>query len=982
MGQMGFVLGCLKPEREALLKFKGSGIRDKSGHRLSSWTGEDCCSWKGVSCYIDSNHVFSLNLHNDFNHFPYLDPSLLELKELRYLDLSGNKFNGCGIPEFIGSMKFLRYLDLSWASFGGIIPPHLGNLTRLQHLDLSLNSKLRVTNLDWISSLVNLESLDISSLDFYDNEAKKSSLQALNTLPSLLDLRLSDLGIDNSLLPVIFHNSNFISTIQHIDLSFNFLDNPPPFYLDNMTSLTYLDLSRCSLGLKNSNNLPFFYNSSLPLRIQHLDLSHNSLEGKFPHLLYNLSSLRYLDLSFNKMNGSIPLYLRNNKEFVFLDLSYNFFSQVEEGTIMSILGNLRKLKYLSLSNNSLVEGEIFDLYEENFSECISFDLEHFSLSYNNIVSKFPFWLEKFGNLRVLSLGGGNKFHSPFPTYIGNLSLLEELHLESCGLKGRIPSSLGNLALLRKLDLSSNLLEGSISFIANLTSIRYLYLSFNPLNLTFSIEKSPKFQLIEFEMYSCKIEGQLPQWLKTQYKLRSLDLSNNAIKGELLEWTPNVNLRNLNLSNNQIDGKIPNFPLSSKIFFIDLSNNLFSGTLITSLCNLENLCLLNLKQNQLSGLIPDCWGQESSMFIVDLSFNKLSGTIPMTLGRLPILQYLKLNNNFIEGKIPPTFNVISEMIILDLGENKLTGEIPKWDRESCSALRIVRLRKNSLEGSLPSQLCSLPSLQILDLSNNNLTGSIPRCFSQLNHMKPHVPPKDLISYISPTNARKYTIEGDPVILQENAITLVLKGEELRYTKNLKYVMDLDLSCNGLVGSIPEELTNLSAFIGLNLSHNYLSGNIPVKIGEMKALESLDLSNNNLSGRIPISLGAITSLSTLNLSCNKLYGEIPTGSQLQTLNDPSIYGNNAGLCGAPLPSCETKQGKQKQEEEQEDNDDVEDNLKKVLFRLDVMLGLATGFWGVVGTLLINKKQRHAFFERVDDFGDYLYVLVVLRIKRFRN
>jgi len=44
--------------------------------------------------------------------------------------------------------------------------------------------------------------------------------------------------------------------------------------------------------------------------------------------------------------------------------------------------------------------------------------------------------------------------------------------------------------------------------------------------------------------------------------------------------------------------------------------------------------------------------------------------------------------------------------------------------------------------------------------------------------------------------------------------------------------------------------------------------------------------------------MVSLNMLNLSNNNLSSKIPTGSQLQTLNDPSIYSNNPGLCGLPL------------------------------------------------------------------------------------
>ncbi len=36
---------CLETEREALLKFK-QGLIDSS-NRLSSWTGDNCCSWMG-----------------------------------------------------------------------------------------------------------------------------------------------------------------------------------------------------------------------------------------------------------------------------------------------------------------------------------------------------------------------------------------------------------------------------------------------------------------------------------------------------------------------------------------------------------------------------------------------------------------------------------------------------------------------------------------------------------------------------------------------------------------------------------------------------------------------------------------------------------------------------------------------------------------------------------------------------------------------
>ncbi|QCE05773.1 LRR receptor-like serine/threonine-protein kinase FLS2 [Vigna unguiculata] len=84
--------------------------------------------------------------------------------------------------------------------------------------------------------------------------------------------------------------------------------------------------------------------------------------------------------------------------------------------------------------------------------------------------------------------------------------------------------------------------------------------------------------------------------------------------------------------------------------------------------------------------------------------------------------------------------------------------------------------------------------------------------------------------------------------EQDVREVMKGIELEYTRNLKLVVNLDLSNNNLIGTIPEEITSLGALLGLNLSYNRLSGHIPKRIGDMKSLESLDLSHDQLSGAI--------------------------------------------------------------------------------------------------------------------------------------
>ncbi|KAM1565463.1 hypothetical protein ACFX1Z_044270 [Malus domestica] len=137
-------VGCKETERKALLELK-AGLTDPSD-RLLSWVGEDCCQWSGIGCNNVTGRVTKLNLRNEFSDGEdgtvhafggEINPSLLVLNDLIHLDLSMNNFEGVQIPSFIGSLEKLEYLNLSSASFGGVIPHNLGNLSRLLSLDLS-----------------------------------------------------------------------------------------------------------------------------------------------------------------------------------------------------------------------------------------------------------------------------------------------------------------------------------------------------------------------------------------------------------------------------------------------------------------------------------------------------------------------------------------------------------------------------------------------------------------------------------------------------------------------------------------------------------------------------------------------------------------------------------------------------------------------------------------------------------------------------
>ncbi|GLU24263.1 hypothetical protein SLE2022_402120 [Rubroshorea leprosula] len=226
----------------------------------------------------------------------------------------------------------------------------------------------------------------------------------------------------------------------------------------------------------------------------------------------------------------------------------------------------------------------------------------------------------------------------------------------------------------------------------------------------------------------------------------------------------------------------------------------------------------------------------------------------------------------------------------------------------------------------------------------MTRRIPPCFGKFPTM---------------VNATRFIDSKDDLYWYQGDLMEVVKGRYLDYReKPLGLEINIDLSSNNLIGFIPKELIFLKDLHNLNLSWNHLSRKIPEKIGQMENLESLDFSQNGLLGTIPKSLSKLTKLSYLNLSYNNLSGPIPIGYQLQTLKDPTIYIGNPQLCGAPLLNKCSNDAQPPTTANFKDNN--EGALKTMWFYFFVMSGFATGFWGVVGTLILMKSRRHTYFQ----------------------
>ncbi|KAE8687316.1 putative Disease resistance family protein / LRR family protein [Hibiscus syriacus] len=972
---------CIESEKRALLNIKLDVI-DRS-NRLSSWSENDgdCCKWLGVYCNNLTGHIYKLDLRPPSSPTVYasdaefgvhwrsvlrgkINPSLLSLNHLVHLDLSHNNFGGTLIPGFLGSMESLTYLDLSGANFGGAIPHQLGNLSKLQHLDLGRNSNqlFEAKNFQWLSGFSSLEYLDLSGVDL---SKAIDWFQVTNKLPCLKELHLSACFLDNDPSSIMVNYSSLLV----LDLSNNDLSPSVPAWIFSLDSLVSIDLSGNAFEGVIPNS---FQNIS---SLKSLDLSKNSFNSSLPDWLFSLEHLEFLSLGGNLVQGKIPGSIGNLSSIRTLDLSANLL----EGTLPISLENLSTLRKLDLSNNNLHQ-EIPDILKVLF-RCCADELESLNLEYNNLSGHLTDQLGHFKSLSDISLSH-NSISGFIPISIGNLSSLQYLDVSDNQLDGNLPQNLENPLNLEYVDITYNLLEGVVSegFFSNLKRLRVFKASQNKLKFEPKSNWIPPFQCQTIELSYWFLGPKFPTWIQFQKDLSTLDISSAGISDVVPSWFWNFTSKmvSLNISHNQLEGEIPFLPVHkladlrsnrfsgplprilpdvATLFF---SNNSFSGSLSSFLCEYRlgepKLFLLQLETNLLSGEIPDCWLQWQGIRVLNMGNNNLTGKIPVSLGYLGFM-FLNLRNNKLSGELPLTLANNSDLFMIDIGENQFTGNIPKWIGKSLPNLMILSLRSNSFNGHIPDELCELSSLQILDLGVNNLSGEIPKCFKNLTAMAAKQNGADDII--------DYFVYGEFI---RNEL-LVMKGRVREYSTILSLVTTMDLSNNNLTGNIPREVANLEGLQSLNLSENSLSGNIPDHIGSLKMLESLDVSRNHLSGIIPESLSDLNFLSHLNLSYNDLRGRIPSSTQLQSFDEFSYIGNQ--LCGPPInENCSIKAGTPPNVVNgSHGNEGSEGWVEKYMIYVSVAMGFLVGFWGVIAPLLISKTWALAYYAKVEAIGGKL-------------
>ncbi|CAH9075391.1 unnamed protein product [Cuscuta epithymum] len=348
-----------------------------------------------------------------------------------------------------------------------------------------------------------------------------------------------------------------------------------------------------------------------------------------------------------------------------------------------------------------------------------------------------------------------------PPDINQLSSLKTLNLEMNKLSGPLPP-FSYLSSLEDLNLdNNNFTSVPPNFLSGLTNLRTISINDVPslAPWTFPGEITESSSLVSFSCGRCNLVGPIPDIFGSIPTLQILKLSYNNLTGGLPPSLAESGIQVLVL-NNQLSG------LSGRVDVLG---------------NMEQVTQIWLHVNKFTGPIPDFSG---SQFLSDLELrdNLLTGVIPDSFASLPKLSNVSLQNNMFQGPMPSfprnvqvnlgntdrfcypvpkpcdqEVNLLLE-VAKELGYPLVLADSWKgndpcedWDFVACdvsgkvsvinlskhnwvgtispaignlTGLRQLLLHDNKLTGVIPETLTNLPHLQLLDLSNNNISGKIP------------------------------------------------------------------------------------------------------------------------------------------------------------------------------------------------------------------------------------------------------------------
>lgn len=482
--------------------------------------------------------------------------------------------------------------------------------------------------------------------------------------------------------------------------------------------------------------------ATFPRRLRVLNLASNALHGEIPASLCSCTDLERMDLSGNRFTGRVPGALGGLPKLKRLDLSQNLLA----GNIPSGLGNCTALRSFRLFSNLLdgfIPPEIGRLAK----------LRVLDVSGNRLSGPVPPELGNCSDLSFLVLSrqfdavkshGFNQFNGGIPESVTVLPKLRVLWAPKAGLKGNVPSNWGSCHNLDMVNLGANLLSGVIPRgLGQCRNLKFLNLSSNRLSGSLDKDLYPHCMDV-FDVSGNELSGSVPAFgnkgCASQLTLDAMPSGYSSLF--MSEAVAELSLGYCNsgdcsfvyhnFAKNNIEGRLTSLPLSADrygnrtMYACILDHNNFTGSvdaILLEQCSKLNGLIISFRDNKISGgLTEEVSAKCRAIRVLDLAENQISGVMPANIGLLSALVKMDMSKNLLVGQIPSSFKDLNSLKFLSLAGNNISGHIP-----SClgqlSSLEVLDLSFNSLSGNIPSNLVTPRGLTALLLNNNELSGNV-------------------------------------------------------------------------------------------------------------------------------------------------------------------------------------------------------------------------------------------------------------------
>jgi Leucine-rich repeat (LRR) protein len=451
-----------------------------------------------------------------------LPSSLGNLSKLQVLQLSSNQLIG-SIPASFKNFPG-HTLDLSNNQLSGDISPIL-NLTQNPTVDLQYNrftfagtdiaganmpNKIQLANQADIPLITNGNTLSIAAGGTLSNNTYAWYKDGANIATQKGD-------------------STFITSspgIYSVQVTNSIVSGLTLYSISSAArqdSLALVDLYTATWGFEWTNSTNWMTTAPLSTwygvtvrnsRVQGLKLTGNNLIGNLTPSIGNLTGLVSLDLTYNQLSGPLQPGLAQLSSLNVLSLGQNRLN----GNLPSWLGNL-PLSQMNLYSNQFT-GQIPSSIANN---PLLFSID---LSYNQLIGGIPASLGNLTRLSWIRLSN-NQLSDTIPASFGNCSSLWVLDCSYNQLTGNIPATLGRLDSLWSIDLHGNRLSGPIpdSFFA-CRSLIAIYLSNNHLTGKLPDSVVALTHLANLDLHNNELNGPAPSGFKSTFLINNFNIQNN------------------------------------------------------------------------------------------------------------------------------------------------------------------------------------------------------------------------------------------------------------------------------------------------------------------------------------------------------------------------------------------------------------------------------------------------------------------------